>query len=319
MPGNYDGRPGQITTESLLTVTGASNTNPIAITVSGSLPAEFFLAGYGGNPAGPLVDIFGVQGNTAANGLWTATPTGVSTFTIPVAGNGAYTTGGNAQPLYLKSMYTLPVDGDADNSASIATWGQGGADRAQWLATRTGILKLAGRIVLQNAFGPNRGALSIAAAALTAGTWNQLTCTNALTVLGEEEGVLSPGLIGTGGSPAVYSFDNFQPSDIAQLESDLVVSANDSGYFAFWWATKLPGAANPTWPGSYTLIPATARLVTSSAPCQYHCQGLLPHLIIGELWISPAFYALNTNTYSVSVNDHLQLVVDAMRITEMPQ
>lgn len=141
MPGNYDGRSAQITTATALNVTAASNTNPITITVSGALPASFFTAGYNGVPAGPLVDITGVQGNTAANGQFVATPTGASTFTIPVAGNGAYTTGGSVQPLNLQSLYTLPSDGDSDNSASIAQWGQATGDRTQFLAGATGALK----------------------------------------------------------------------------------------------------------------------------------------------------------------------------------
>jgi hypothetical protein len=138
----YDGKAGNITTESPLTVTGASNTNPIVITVSGSLPAEFYTSGgLGGTVAAPQVDIAGVVGNTAANGIWPATPTGASTFSIPVAGNGVYVTGGTVQPLYLKSLYNAPSDGDLANEASVDTWIKATGDRCQFLASRLGAYK----------------------------------------------------------------------------------------------------------------------------------------------------------------------------------
>jgi hypothetical protein len=148
MPFNYDGIPTNITTESPLAVTAASNTNPITITVSGSLPAEFF------SGATPLVDISGVQGNTAANGQYPATVTGASTFTIPQAGSGAYTTGGSVQPLYLKSFYAIPSDGDNDNSASISPSLETLGDRTQWLASRTGAYKMVTSLIINSINDP---------------------------------------------------------------------------------------------------------------------------------------------------------------------
>lgn len=66
------------------TITGATNANPIVITVAGTH----------GLYTGQTVTISGVTGNTAANGTWTVTKKTAATFSIPVAGNGAYVAGG---------------------------------------------------------------------------------------------------------------------------------------------------------------------------------------------------------------------------------
>jgi hypothetical protein len=319
MPGNYDGRPGQIATESFLTVTGATFSNPITITVSGSLPAEFFLAGYGGNPAGPLVNINGVEGNLAANGIWTATPTGASTFTIPVAGNGLYTTGGTVQPLYLKQMYTLPSDGDADNSASIASWGQGAADRSQWLASRTGFVKLAGRVVMTSDFGPSKAVFNLITTALTAGTWYQLTCANALTVAGMEQGCLGPLSIGVPGQPTVYSAFGFQAVDIPYVSLDCNLASDGDGFLGLWASMLFP-SGSPSFPGSYSLLTGSVRRVPATSQQPVHLAGYpLPHQGPSLLFITPAFYALSTRTYTITVQDDLLFQMDALRVTGMPQ
>lgn len=66
------------------TITNATNANPIVITTS----AAHNLV------TGDSVTISGVLGNTAANGTNVATVLTATTFSIPVAGNGAYTSGG---------------------------------------------------------------------------------------------------------------------------------------------------------------------------------------------------------------------------------
>lgn len=65
-------------------VTAATNANPIAITTTNAH----------GMSSGDSALISGVGGNTAANGQFIITKTGANTFTIPVAGTGAYTSGG---------------------------------------------------------------------------------------------------------------------------------------------------------------------------------------------------------------------------------
>ncbi len=68
------------------TITNATNANPIVITTQE--PHGYFQSG--------TVVVAGVGGNTAANGTWTATPLTPYTFSLPVAGNGTYTSGGTA-------------------------------------------------------------------------------------------------------------------------------------------------------------------------------------------------------------------------------
>ncbi len=66
-------------------VDGASNATPIEITTSAPH----------GLTDGQDVTIAGVSGNTAANGTWTVTVTGATTFTLTDSvGNDIYTTGG---------------------------------------------------------------------------------------------------------------------------------------------------------------------------------------------------------------------------------
>lgn len=65
-------------------ISAATNANPINITTTAAH----------GLTTGDHVHIFDVLGNTAANGRWAVTVIDATHFTIPVAGNGAYTSGG---------------------------------------------------------------------------------------------------------------------------------------------------------------------------------------------------------------------------------
>jgi hypothetical protein len=69
-------------------ISGASNANPIEITSNAH-----------GLVTGDCVTIASVGGNTNANGNWSITKTGDNTFTIPVAGNSNYTSGGTFQKI----------------------------------------------------------------------------------------------------------------------------------------------------------------------------------------------------------------------------
>lgn len=64
-------------------ITAATNANPIVITATAH-----------GLANNQVVIIAGALGNTAANGTFVATVSDANTFSIPVAGNGAYTSGG---------------------------------------------------------------------------------------------------------------------------------------------------------------------------------------------------------------------------------
>lgn len=72
------------------TVTGATNTDPIVITTSAPH----------GLQTDDKVAISDVGGNTNANGENTITRLSDTTFSIPVAGNAAYTSGGTVKPIY---------------------------------------------------------------------------------------------------------------------------------------------------------------------------------------------------------------------------
>jgi hypothetical protein len=65
-------------------ITNATNTNPIVITTSAPH----------GYVTGDTVFHRGIGGNTAANGTFTITVTSPTQYTIPIQGNGVYTTGG---------------------------------------------------------------------------------------------------------------------------------------------------------------------------------------------------------------------------------
>jgi len=125
-----------------MVVTAASNTNPVVVTVSGALPADFL--------TGVIVDITGVLGNTAANGQFAATVTGASTFSIPIPGTGAYVSGGSVQPLNMSPFFQIPSDGDLDNEASIDNWAKATGDRTQFLVSKIGAYKLVSHDVLAN-------------------------------------------------------------------------------------------------------------------------------------------------------------------------
>lgn len=82
-------------------ITGASNANPIVITAVGHTLTT-----------GMRVSISGVLGNTAANTTAVVTVIDANTFSIPVAGNGAYVSGGTWS---VTGFYDLPVQATALN------------------------------------------------------------------------------------------------------------------------------------------------------------------------------------------------------------
>jgi hypothetical protein len=72
--------PVQLSGPTQIAVTGATNANPVVVTSANH-----------GLTTGYPVQIQGVGGNTAANGYWPCTVIDANTFSIPVAGNGTYT------------------------------------------------------------------------------------------------------------------------------------------------------------------------------------------------------------------------------------
>lgn len=107
-----------------LTVNAATNASPIAITTS----AAHYLT------TGQTVQIRSCGGNTAANGTWTITVTGSTTFTLNGStGNGVYTSGGKADAPEANRQFinTWLRDGAPINSSYVAVAaGTSGAIRA---------------------------------------------------------------------------------------------------------------------------------------------------------------------------------------------
>jgi hypothetical protein len=115
-----------------LGVSGATNANPIVITTTSAH----------GLATGNTVIISGVRGNTTANGIWPVTVTSATKFSIAVAGNGNYSSGGivviqggisgatNANPIVITttSAHGLStgnvaiISGVLGNTAANGTW-----------------------------------------------------------------------------------------------------------------------------------------------------------------------------------------------------
>ncbi len=88
------------------TISGASNTSPIAITSNTH-----------GLQTGNVVTITGVGGNTNANGTFTITRTGANTFTLDgTTGNSNYTTGG---AWHITGLYKLAITVSAGNGFEV--------------------------------------------------------------------------------------------------------------------------------------------------------------------------------------------------------
>jgi hypothetical protein len=106
------------------TLTGATNANPIVLTAANH-----------GITTGTRVRVRNVVGNTAANTTQVATRLTANTFSIPVAGNGAYVSGGTVEVVGLYQA-TLTLDGgvgfevDQQFFARFA-WTVGSAARAE--------------------------------------------------------------------------------------------------------------------------------------------------------------------------------------------
>ncbi len=93
--------------DSLWLVTDASNATPIVITTKSVIddPVNHTLL------TGELVSIQSVGGNTAANGVWTITVTGDTTFSLDTSvGNGTYTSAGTVSGSYC-TVKTQVLDG----------------------------------------------------------------------------------------------------------------------------------------------------------------------------------------------------------------
>lgn len=113
-------------------VTAATNANPIVITTSTNH----------GYTSGDTVVIEGALGNTAANGRFVCTVLTPTTFSIPVAGNGAWTSGGYSIDYAVLPQVTIPSDGDDFTASAFNPAYQGLQDKAPFLYERVGRYRL---------------------------------------------------------------------------------------------------------------------------------------------------------------------------------
>ncbi len=124
MASPYTGVPANITAPLVATINGATNASPIVIsTTSAHLYAT-----------NDVIEVAGVTGNTAANGIWKITVTDPTHFQlVGSTGSGAYVSGGTATNRSLTPQFNIPSDGDPPTAASVNVAFQALADRTQYL------------------------------------------------------------------------------------------------------------------------------------------------------------------------------------------
>ncbi len=117
------------TPEGPFTVSGATNANPIVLTIG----AHSLLVGRG-------VVIDGVGGNLAANGVFMISAVTGTTISIPVAGSGTYTAGGsvnvaNQAQGFSPSLGEIIHERDvlASNNAVVQNGNGGGKRKARYM------------------------------------------------------------------------------------------------------------------------------------------------------------------------------------------
>lgn len=322
MAGLYDGKPGAITFPATLTIATASFSNPIVITTTTPLPAEFFLTDFAGNPAQPLVHIYDQTSNTPANGIWVATPTGPNTFTIPAAGI-SLTGGGTVQPLYLESAYSVPQDGDPDTSASIASWAQATGDRTQWLAAHAvGQFKLARREIFQlQAIGVASWS-HWAAGAVTIGNPVQLTGDTAAWGTSFGSAISTPS---AGPGNTVFAIDGVVVGDYVSVK--LVTSVVVPALHAITlYSSILPFGSFPAWPADYGRVPGASAVCDAAGTGNatnrnITCEGIVTNSSsrTGVVWVQPVLWPLTNDSPAVALEGEALLTIDIYRPTGMPQ
>ena len=269
------------------------------------------------------VRIADVAGNRRQTEIFPATPTGPSTFTIPVAGSGAWTSGGTVQPLYLKSLYTVPSDGDNDNNASIATWAATMGDRSQYLAAQVGQFKLARKELWLYSNLTNATWCLIAAGGVTANTPIQFTSDGVTWSTAIASVITSPT---TGGIAPVFALSGVVAGDFIDVRLDTMFVADGGGgaRLCLHAAIAAPGVT-PTWPGggygemtggsAYAFGPAG-----TAPPVQVSVHGMINVApSSGNLYIQPIYYPYNTGTQSPQCRGDTLLEVNIWRPTGMPQ
>lgn len=272
MPSVYRGIPGNTSGNfaGALTISSSTNTSPIQITTSAPH----------GLITGDVVNVYGHQTNTNANGQFTVTVTGANTFTL----NGSTTSGsaggatGNVQPLTAPS-FNQPSDGDALNASSANVPFDALADRSAWIYTEVGSYKW--RV---GGGAPNDGAIQNEDA-FVGGTWGNLNIASTNTRTGA-----------TGSTIPWQVANDAIAGDIIDLQLDFTITwgggaSPGNGLFLFLeYATQQPGGSL----SSYSKVHASAKWIeppsigsTQYIPCTLHAwQGIGAASSI--VWVRPS-------------------------------
>jgi hypothetical protein len=297
----YNGIPGNIGFPASLTITLATNVNPIVVTTG---PAH-------GMMTGDRVDVVGVLGNTAANGVWTVTRLSANTFSIPVAGNGAYTSGGTAQPLTYGAATTLPSDGtDPRNAASVNVPFESILDRSSSLVPTIGSLKLCAQYIIAQVSGNTASPPTV---------WAK----NATSVTGYAAMVLP------GGGPLTFSsIPYISGADILEVTLDGTIAVDVAGATTGVTAVALGigfgpyggSSGTPALYGKYVDYPGSG--VTAYAPATLKAWTSNGTYSDGST-TGQAFVFLYSNTFGVTsavnmVGDYT-LIARVWRSTGVPQ
>lgn len=294
MPSNYDGIPDNVTGSTALNILSTTDTSPIAVTVSGSLPTDFL--------TGAKVHIDGHPINFNANGIWKVTVTGASSFTIPAAGNGLGPgpNVGTVQPLNLTPYYQVPSDGDLANESSIDTMGKNRADREQFLALQSGAFKLAILASMINMDDPTAVAV-----------WST-------TVTGAANTPTS--MIALPGLPLV----GIVAGDFIELDFHASSAAGQSwpsgAQIYLSYVIVSPGVAPPGTIAGWTRVQDSGVTVQQSATGGqgFLAKGLIQSSATGILAVAPTLVSIaGSGTYKLSGD--ASLLVHVWRPTGMPQ
>jgi hypothetical protein len=314
MPTSYDGIPGNVVAPTAVNIASSTNTNPITVTVSGALPADF--------ATGVLVDIQDHQVNTSANGVRVATVTGASTFTIPVAGVGVGGATGTVQPLNMTPAFAIPSDGDADNNASIQPSLAALADRAQFLASRVGVLKIARRTVIAYQNLSNVTWCHWPAGAVTIGTVVQFV--SDLVAWGT---VFGPGAVATpvSGLAPIFAADGIAPGDLVMVKLQTSIQVPVLHRIALYGAIAAPGVT-PAWPGGYAAIIGASAAIDAAGtgnPTSHAVtiEGVMSNssTIGGIAWMQPVLYPLTNGSPVIQFAGDTLVTFDIWRPTGQPQ
>jgi hypothetical protein len=306
-PSNYSGLAANIILHAPVSVTGAVGT-PITITTGTAH----------GLTTGDTVEVLEVRGNAAANGIWVATVTGGSTFTIPPATSGAYSGSGLVQSLAVGVPAAIPSPGDPGSAASVDTMLKRLSDQTAFLGRGTGGYKLAKRNVFYriNSLYGNSSWAAFTVGSAVAGTPAQLTTQAGLTWF-----TSGPGTLGTptAGQGPDFFMDGIYVGDQIVVDMASTVNLDTTAMVVLYWALT-PEATGAVWPTDYDAMTGAASYQVGGATIgNLSMRGFADVPATGNLRIQPAVFALTSSTQNYTLYGDVYMSVEVWRPTTMPQ